>query len=139
MKLISCLFAFFLTSASLLAQNATLRGQITDESGAVIPGATVTLKGPSGFVKTSTTGNDGSYSFTGLTPGSYTVQASAPELAMPQPAKINLRTGNQSLNLQLKVAATTQQVTIQEQSGPTVSPDPCEPCIQDDKALPAMT
>src|SRR5437773_602938 len=124
MKLIYCLFAIFLTSVLLSAQNVTLRGQVTDESGAVIPGAKVTLKGPSGFVKISTAGNDGAYSFTGLTPGSYTVQASAPELAMPQPAKINLRTGNQSLNLQLKVAATTQQVTIQEQSGPTVSPDP---------------
>ena len=36
---------------------------------------------------------------------------------MPQPVKIALKAGAQVLNLQLKVAATAQQVTVQENAG----------------------
>lgn len=118
------LILFVITSAlHLSAQTAALKGQITDESGAVIPGATVTLNGPAGVVKTATTAADGSYSFTGLPSGSYTVKAAAPDLALAQPAKITLKTGAQTLNLQLKVASTLQQVTIEENAGPTVNTD----------------
>jgi len=52
------------------------------------------------------------------------VQAAAPDLAMGQPAKITLSTGAITLNLQLKVASTVQQVTIQENAGPQVTTDP---------------
>src|SRR5438874_6262145 len=100
-SLITLLCAF-----SAFAQTVSVRGQITDESGAVIPGAKVALHGPAGLVKTATAASDGTYSFTGLAPGEYGLQASAPELAMPQPIQVVLRAGNQVLNLQLKVAAT---------------------------------
>ncbi len=114
----------FAISSPLLAQTGTLRGVTTDESGAVIPGAKVTVSGPSGTVKTATTGADGSYSFAGLPSGNYSVQASAPDLSMAQPAKIALSSGVATLNLQLKVASTVQQVTIQENAGPQVTADP---------------
>ena len=82
MKLIYIVLTLLLFIATpVFAQTATLRGQVTDESGAIIPGATVKLNGPSGLVKTLTTGSDGSYSFAGLMPGNYTVLASAPDLA----------------------------------------------------------
>ena len=123
MKLIYLVLALFLASSLLAAQTATLHGLVTDESGAVIPGAKVTLRGPSGLVKSVTSANDGSYSFIGLAPGSYAVRASAPELAMAQPVKIELGSGSQMLNLQLKVASTVQQVTVQESGGPTVTPE----------------
>jgi hypothetical protein len=42
-------------TASLFAQNSILRGVVTDESGAVVPNATVTLL-VSGSAKTATTG-----------------------------------------------------------------------------------
>src|SRR5947209_6392781 len=106
------------------AQNATLRGQVTDESGAVVPGAQVTLNSPSGVVKTTTPANDGSYSFPNVPANRYTVQASAPDLTLQPPANIDLKTGSHVLNLQLRVATTIQQVTVQEQQGPTVSSDP---------------
>jgi hypothetical protein len=124
MKLIYLVLALCLVLSPLAAQNAALRGQITDESGAVIPNAKVTLNGPSGLVKTTTSGNDGSYSFIGLPPGNYSVQASAPDLGLPQPAKVALKGGAQTLNLQLTVASTKQQVTIQDNPGPSVTADP---------------
>jgi len=77
--------AAILAGSPLMAQTASLHGQVTDESGAIIPGAKVTLTGPSGFVKTTTSANDGSYTFAGVPPGSYTLQASAPDLALAQP------------------------------------------------------
>ncbi len=107
-----------------LGQTAFLRGQVTDESGAVIPGAKITLTAPSGLIKTATANNNGSYSIGGVPAGSYSVEASAPELALPQPMKITLRGGAQRLDLQLSVAATMQQVTVQENGGPAVSTDP---------------
>jgi hypothetical protein len=124
MKSLYWLFLAFVLSSPLLAQTAILRGIATDESGAVIPGAKVTVSGPSGLVKITTTGTDGSYSVVGLPPGNYTVQAAAPDLGMGQPAKITLSTGTVTLNVVLKVASTVQQVTIQEDAGPQVTTDP---------------
>ncbi|HXI42360.1 MAG TPA: carboxypeptidase regulatory-like domain-containing protein [Bryobacteraceae bacterium] len=124
MKLIYLVLAVFLAVSPLAAQTATLRGQVTDESGAVIPSAKVTLTGPAGYVKTTTSANDGSYAFVGIPSGNYTVQATAPDLALAQPAKVTLNTGAQSLNLQLKVATTAQQVTVQDNPGPNVTADP---------------
>src|SRR4029077_5479618 len=123
MNRIYCLFLSVLLTSPLMAQTATLRGQVTDESKAVIPGAKVTLTGPAGLVKTTAADNNGLYSFVALAPGSYTVQAAAPQLAMPQPAKIALKPGVQTLNLQLTVASITEKVTVQENSGPVVSTD----------------
>ncbi len=95
-----------------------------DETGAVVPGATVTLNGPLGSSKIATTGNDGSYALNGLTRGSYTVRVSAPDLTQPEPVKIVLHPGAQSLDLKMKVASVTQQVTVQDTAGPSVSTDP---------------
>ncbi len=57
------LCATFLYALSLFAQTATLRGQVNDESGAVIPGAKVSLAGPSGLNKRALNENptDGSF------------------------------------------------------------------------------
>ena len=110
-----------------MAQNtasATLRGQITDETGAVVPGATVTLTGPAGLSKSATTANDGSYAFAGLPPGDYTVQVSASQLTLSEPENLSLKAGVQTLNLQLKVAPTEQNFTVQESAGPPVNTDP---------------
>jgi hypothetical protein len=124
MRSVCLILAYLPLCASVFAQTASVRGQITDESGAVIPGAKVTLRGASDFVRNVTAGNDGSYTIAGVAPGDYTLQASAPELAMPQPLKITLRPGSQVQNLQLRIAATAQQVTVQDGGGPGVTADP---------------
>src|ERR1017187_7996965 len=81
-----CLMILLL-AVSALAQTATLRGRVLDESGAVVPGAKVALAGPAEFAGTATSSADGSYSFRDLPPGNYTVQASAPDLALLEPLK----------------------------------------------------
>lgn len=108
----------------LCAQTATLRGQITDESGAVVPGAAVTLHGPANLTRATTSGSDGSYSFAGLPPGDYMVRVAAPDLVQAQPARIGLRSGAATLDVRMKVASVTQQVTVQDNAGPSVTTDP---------------
>lgn len=105
------------------AQTAGLHGQVTDGTGAVVPGTKVTLTGPAGTVRAVTSNESGSYSFVGLAPGDYTLQASAPDLTLPQAAKLSLRSGTHTLDLQLMVVLTGQQVTVRENSAPAVSTD----------------
>src|SRR5579872_3808800 len=97
-----------LASPSLWAQTATLRGIVADESGAVIPGATVTIKAPAGLTRSAVAGGDGAYVFTGLPAGPYTVGASAPDLVLPKPVTLKLASTVQVLNIQLKVVAVQQ-------------------------------
>src|SRR3984957_19115195 len=107
--------------------SATVHGAVTDESGAVIPGAKVTVSNPGGPVKTGIAGDDGSYSITGLQPGKYTIQAASPGLNQAQPFAVDLSASpTATANLQLQVAAEKQEVTVQENPGPAISVDPTQ-------------
>src|SRR5216684_643719 len=97
-------------SSSALAQTGSLHGQVTDQNGGNVPGAKVTINGPSGMVKTTNTDKSGSYSFAGLPVGDYEVQASAPNLELAEPVKVSLKGGVQSLNLQLRVVLAPEKV-----------------------------
>ena len=80
-----CVLLFLLSlTSSLLAQNATtsVRGSIKDPSGAVVPGATVTLLDSStGKVLQTTSNNSGEYQFNQIPPAKYTIKVSAPGFA----------------------------------------------------------
>src|SRR5437879_9503946 len=119
--LLGVLVSLFFSSA-LFAQTSTLRGIVTDESGAIVPGLKISLPANSGPARTACAGADGSYSFTGIAPGDYVAQASAPDLATA-PLKLTIRPGVQILNIQLKVAAVSQQVTVEDRAV-TVTPEP---------------
>src|SRR5260370_16661496 len=108
-------------SCALFAQTSILTGVVTDESGAVIPGAKIVLTAANGTARNATSDDRGAYSFSGLAPGDYTLLASAPDLTMAQPLKISVRPGPQSATLQLKVVATNQQVTLQANPAPPLT------------------
>ena len=109
-----------LISSPAWPQTDSLRGQVVDQSGAVVPKATVTLTAPSGLVKITTTADTGFYSFGELPRGQYTVRAAAPRLEQ-EPVQIVLKSGTQTLRLELKVAAMQQQTTVQENTNTSVS------------------
>jgi hypothetical protein len=92
-----------------------------DESGAIIPNARVELSGAHGFARAAAANDKGAYSFPAVPPGDYELQASAPQLSLPEPIQITLRTGPQVLNLTLRVSAMAQKVTVQEGSAASVS------------------
>src|SRR5215469_14271036 len=121
MKAFVLLTALLLLADSAFAQKATLSGQVVDETGAVVPAAQVVLVGPGGLSRTVTAGADGSYSFRDLPVDTISISASAPDLALLEPVAIALKPGSQSLNLVLKVVATKQQVSVEENAAPSVS------------------
>ena len=115
------LSVFLLLAGTVMAQQGRIRGVVTDQSGALVPAARVTLTGGRRKTETRLTGTDGSYSFTGLTTGEYTVDASAPQLTLITPVKVKLGAAPQTVNLVLSIVAEKQQVTVEESNKPAVS------------------
>ena len=116
-KILICFAALIFAAAfstSVFAQaRASLRGVISDEFGAAIVGATVTLTDASGTAKTATTNSDGAYTFTGLAPGKYTVHAIATGFAVSPDADVDVAAGRRDpLSLTLKIAAIESQVKV---------------------------
>lgn len=103
-----------LSTVIALAQQTrgTLRGVITDELGATIVGATVTLTDANRVGKTATTNGEGAYVFNGLAPGKYLLLAAAPGFASSEETEVEVTPGRQSLDLTLKVTIEEQKVTI---------------------------
>src|SRR5690348_4108027 len=66
-------------SAFAQTSNATLGGTVSDASGALIPGITITATNTgTGIVNTVVTNDAGAYQFASLQPGTYTVTAELP-------------------------------------------------------------
>src|SRR5260370_25635355 len=116
------LVAFFLAPAAWCQNTGSLRGQVTDPSAAVIPGATVTTTGPGNMVKVGSTNQQGSYVINGLAPGTYTVRVMAKGFSVFE-APVEIRTGAaQTLNASLTVSLEKQEVTVTEQARAHVDP-----------------
>src|SRR5947209_4379908 len=75
----ACLIVFAKPNGHAQAVNATLVGNITDSSGAMIGGATVSIQETStGIGRVTTTNSSGNYTFPNLPPGTYSVTAEMP-------------------------------------------------------------
>ncbi len=106
------------------AQTGVIRGQVMDDSGAVIPAAKVTATGPGG-PKAATAGDDGTYTLSGLQPGAWTVTAASPGLKQILPATVTVSAGTPvALDLKLSVVLETQEVTVNENAAAGVSVNP---------------
>ena len=99
--------------------NATLRGTVMDATGAVIPGARVVVtNAATGVTKTTVTTASGLYDMPYLIPGSYVATVTSPGFATKNVTNIPLAVDQKAtLDIQLEVGPTTQQVTV---SGTTV-------------------
>jgi Carboxypeptidase regulatory-like domain len=129
MKFLLLLLLLLLTlgPATYAQSTGIVHGVVTDESGALVPHANVTVSNAAGPVKTGTSGDDGNYSISGLAPGQYTVQASSPGLQQAKPFAVDLSASpNATADLQVQVVAQKQEVTVQENAGPSVSVDPSQ-------------
>jgi len=118
-------FLVLLASLVLLAQSTgSLRGQVSDPSGAGIPGATVTLTGPANTVKVATTDATGNYTIVGLPGGQYTVRVAAPGFTLFEKTNLELSVGRGStLDVPLTVAVEKQEVTVQDTQGIQIDPE----------------
>jgi len=57
----------------------SVRGTVSDQSGAPVPAAAVSLSATGQTTRNTITGGDGSYTFSSVTPGAYTVTITAPQ------------------------------------------------------------
>jgi hypothetical protein len=108
--------ALALLALTLSAQTpASLRGTVTDPSGAGVPGASVTVTGPAGLVRVVKTGSNGGYAFTGLPPGSYTLRIAATGFSLFENMQLELTAARATTaDARLAIAAEKQEVTVAE-------------------------
>ena len=112
-----CLSVFLLPlwSGSLFAQaTGTISGRVSDTGGAVIPGATVVVTAEvTNFTRTTTTNEDGFYSFAALQPGNYNLKADMRGFAQKERTGAVLTAGaTLSLDFTLAVAGAVQEVDV---------------------------
>ncbi len=115
-----------LAVSAIYAQTITsgdVAGTVKDQTGAIVPGATVTLKSlDTGATRTQAANNSGEYRFSTLQTGSYQISATSPGL-LSDTAKISVAIGQiASIDLTLKPQASTQIVEVVE-STPLVQSD----------------
>jgi hypothetical protein len=125
--LVFCLtILFFFSTSPALPQTATgtLRGQVADPSGAVIPQASLTVTSTAGASHTGTSDATGQYAISGLAPGQYTVTVQAAGFSPFTSPPVQIAAGQtQHLNVALTIQIEQQQVQVSGDT-PGVSVDP---------------
>jgi len=96
------------------SSNASLSGTITDATGGIIPGVTITATNTATGVTTAAVSNNaGIYSFPSLLPGAYTVSAANPGFQLQTYKDLTLGNAAQvRLNIKLQVAGIEQAVEV---------------------------
>ena len=107
----------FVALASILpAQtgNASISGVVQDNSGAVIPGVTVSVKSvQTNVVRTARSNAEGRYSVANLIPGSYTLTAEFSGFKNLERENILLQVGDRiALDLVMEIGAASERVTV---------------------------
>ena len=109
-----------LLGSPLLAQNVTvaLRGDVSDEQGGALPGATVTARNVETNVSRSVvTGGRGHYFIPNLPPGRYDLTAGLSGFSTERRAGLLLRVGQEgTIDFALKVGGLTEQVTVVDEA-----------------------
>jgi len=96
------------------AQNAQVVGTIKDDTGGVIPGATVTARNvETGLVRTATSDEHGTFRVQALPPGTYTVVTELPGFKTETQERLTLAIDQSfTMNVVLKPASVSETVTV---------------------------
>jgi hypothetical protein len=118
--------AALLLSISSLAHaqfNAGLSGTVTDPTGAVIPGATVTLRNTATqSLRTTTSGSQGTYQFSELPPGDYALNGTAKGFQSTSLDHVTLvAETSRNIDLKLQIGASDQTVTVSADEVPVLN------------------
>jgi hypothetical protein len=96
------------------AARATIVGTVVDPNGAVVAGATVTVKNTeTGIERTTTTSSEGLYTFENLPPGIYDVRVDGQGFSQAVASAVKLQVGERrDVNFNLKVAGAAVTVLV---------------------------
>lgn len=116
-QLVLLLAVFACVPAGLLWGQTASTGSLTviakDPSGALIPGAAVTLDNGAGVQRADKTAGDGSFTFTYLPPGNYKVTISAPGFKTSDLPSVTVTVSETQVVAQsLEVGGQQQEVTV---------------------------
>jgi hypothetical protein len=117
-------FGFVFTSSIAWAQNTgSLRGNVTDPSGAAVVNATVSATdNATKAARTAETDVTGSYNFVQLTPGAYTVKVTFLGFNAYLAEQVDVVVGTPTtLNVQLKLGSVNEQVTVTSAVAPVLN------------------
>jgi hypothetical protein len=113
--LVACLAA-----ASALAQqgSAELRGRVTDEQGAALPGVAIVIKHQgSGIFRQAGTTGDGSYYLAGVLPGTYELTAELTGFKRVSQRDVRLEVGKTAtIDVSLQVGGMSEELTVTAES-----------------------
>ena len=129
LRLIGLMLVFLLSLFAPLqaegqTQTGSLQGNVLDPSGAVVPGAVVTLT-RGAHVLHIKSGARGHYAFHDLAPGPYSLSVSAVGFSPIAIPSVTVAAGeSKHLNLSLIIPIQQQQITVTGSAGPTVSTAP---------------
>ncbi len=94
-----------------------LRGQIVDDLGQVVVGATVIAVDSAGKEKSVISNGSGDFTISGLAPGKYTVRVTAKNFALYENAEVNVAAGQaEELTVALTVQGVEEQVDVSNES-----------------------
>jgi hypothetical protein len=116
-------FALLLLIGSLAApawaqeQRGSIEGVVKDASGAVLPGATVEAKSPTGVVVSATSDTAGGFRFPSLPPGTYIVTASLQGFNPRKVDEVHVYLGQiKKVDFSLSLSGVTETVTVTAES-----------------------
>src|SRR6202142_1580530 len=128
----ACIFGLlvlfqFLSPLVAFSQGETtsaIIGQVTDESGATVPGCRVTSTNlETGLKRSATTDDAGRFNFPQLKPGMYAVKAEAEGFESQQNSSVSASLGQtQTVDLTLKVTASKQTIEVRSEA-PILNPE----------------
>lgn len=120
---ITQLVLLLLCSCSALAlpqQSASISGLVSDQTGAVVQGATITISG-AGTTLNATSDTQGNYHISGLPAGSYTLTATAPGFKQFQSENLTITAAQEvPLDISLEPAGESTNVTVEEHTAASV-------------------
>src|ERR1700726_2432176 len=120
-------FLLFVCAIAGLAQEdkAILTGLITDTSEAAVPGATIEVSSAvNGFLRKADSNHVGSYTIGGLPVGVYEITVHKDGFQAARFNSVQLLVGQiRTVNVQLSVAASAQQVTVEDVAAPLAKSD----------------
>jgi hypothetical protein len=126
LSILCCAFVVLLAALPAFAQvdstTATLKGTVTDPTGAVISGATVTVANPAtGITKTTKSNADGSYQIPALPPGNYQLTIEAAGFSREVVKGLELSVGQSTaFEVHLKVGTFSDVIEVTGESVPLI-------------------
>ena len=112
--LIVPLFFVFACVSAIAQQNSEIVGTVTDQTGAYVPGANLTLtQKETGFVYNATSNGTGGYVFAGLNVGTYDLKVTAKGFEAYQASGLTLNVSQTlATDVKLTVGAETVEVSV---------------------------